>query len=234
MEGKALDWWKANKDKYSSWAEVQTGIQLYYGDHYRADRAHLEIHELRQTGPVQDYLDEIDRSNTYAKIPDRAMINIIINKLTGPLRCSMAHYEHLRENPDEWRKQLVRMDIITSELQGREKHPRQDDSKDRSKEHTFEDRVQLRGGPEKKDRSQQNSDGERVPYELKEKRKKDGLCFKCGMSNHKFDACPNKWRPSTPPFRSGPKQEPVNKMALTDKGHLRITELGSEEDSGNE
>ena len=29
MEGKALDWWKANKDKYSSWAEVQTGIQLY-------------------------------------------------------------------------------------------------------------------------------------------------------------------------------------------------------------
>ena len=41
MEGKALDWWKANKDKYSSWAEVQTGIELYYGDHHWADRAHL-------------------------------------------------------------------------------------------------------------------------------------------------------------------------------------------------
>ena len=26
MEGKALDWWKANQDKYSSWAEVETGI----------------------------------------------------------------------------------------------------------------------------------------------------------------------------------------------------------------
>ena len=119
-----------NKDKYSSWAEVQTGIDLYYGDHYRADRAHLEIHELRQTGPVQDYLNEIDRLNTYAKITDRAMINIIINKLTGPLRRSMAHYEHLREIPDEWRKQLVRMDIITTEFQRRDKHPGQDDSKD--------------------------------------------------------------------------------------------------------
>ena len=130
IQGKALDWWKANEDKYSSWAEVQTGIELYYVDHYRADRAHLEIHELRQTGPVQDYLNEIDLLNTYAKIPDRAMINIMINKLTGPLRRSMAHYEHLRENHDEWRKQLVRMDIITAEFQGRDKHPRQDDRKD--------------------------------------------------------------------------------------------------------
>ena len=47
MEGKALDWWKADKDKYASLAEGQTGIELYYGDHYRADRAHLAIHELR-------------------------------------------------------------------------------------------------------------------------------------------------------------------------------------------
>ena len=41
MEGRALDWWNANKDKYSSWAEVQTGIELYYVDHDRTDRAHL-------------------------------------------------------------------------------------------------------------------------------------------------------------------------------------------------
>ena len=139
MEGKALDWWRANKDKYAPWAEVQTGSELDYGDYYRADRAHLEIHELRQTGPVQNYLNEIDRLNNYDKIPDRAMINIIINKLTGRLRRSMAYYKHLGENPDEWRKQLVRMDIITSEFQRRDKHPRQDDSKDRGKEHTFED-----------------------------------------------------------------------------------------------
>ena len=124
MEGKALDGWKANKDKYTSWAQVKTRIELYYRDHYRADRAHLEIHELRQTGPVQDYLNEIYRLNTYAKIPERAMINIIINKLTGSLRPSMVYYEHLRENPDEWRKKLVRMDIITTEFQRRHKHPR--------------------------------------------------------------------------------------------------------------
>ena len=89
--------------KYLSLAEVQTSIELYYADHYRADEAYLEIHELRQLRHVQDYLNEIDRLNTNTKIPDRAMINIIINKLTGPLRRSIAHYEHLRENPDECR-----------------------------------------------------------------------------------------------------------------------------------
>ena len=130
MQGKALDWWKANKNKYSTWAEVQTGIQLYYGDHYQADRAHLEINELRETDQVHNYLNEIDRFNNYAKIPDRAMINIIINNVTGPLRRSMAHYEYLRENPDECSKQLVRMGIITTEFQRRDKHPCQDDSKD--------------------------------------------------------------------------------------------------------
>ena len=90
MQEKALDGWKANKDKYVSWAAVQTGIEVYYGDHYSTDRAHLYIHELRKTGSIQDYLPEIDDFNTYAKIPDRAMINIIMNKVRRPLRRSMA------------------------------------------------------------------------------------------------------------------------------------------------
>ena len=143
MEGTVLDWWKANKDKYSSWAEVQTGIGLSYVEHYHPDRVHLEIHELRETGTLQDYLNEIDRLNTYAKIPDGAIINIIINELTGGLRRSMAQYAHLRENPEECRKQLVRMNIITTEFQPRDKHLQQDDSKDRGEKRTFEDKVQV-------------------------------------------------------------------------------------------
>ena len=99
MEGKALDWWKANQNNYSSWAEVQTEVEIYYGDHYRTDRAQLQLHELGQTGPVPNYLKDIDSLNTYAKIPDRAMIDIIMNKLTGPLRRNMPDYVHLRGKP---------------------------------------------------------------------------------------------------------------------------------------
>ena len=74
------------------------------------------------------------------------MLNIIINKLTGPLRRSMVDYEHLRENPDGRSKQLVCMDIITTEFQRRDKDPHQDDQKDRGKQRTFEDGIPLKGG----------------------------------------------------------------------------------------
>ena len=163
------------------------------------------------------------------------MINIIITKLSGPLRRSMAHYEHLRGNPDQWRKQLVRMDITTTEFQRRDKHPRQDDNKDQGKKRTFEDRIQLQQGSEdKKKRSGDKRDFE--PQEEIDRRKKDGRCFKCDRKNHQASECEYGWVSQTPPrkYTSNPNQDPVNKKARTDKGHLRITELGSEEHSGNE
>ena len=184
------------------------------------------MHELSQTGPVQDYLHEIYRLNTYAKIPDRAMINTIINKVTGPLRRSMARYEHLRQNPDEWSKQLVHMDIITTEFQRRDKHPRQDDSKERSKEGTFEDRIKLKVGSEHKTKSSANK-RDFVPQDQIDSGKKESHCFKCGRKHHQASDCECGCVSQTPQMKytSNLNQEPVNKKARTDKAHLRITEL---------
>ena len=188
MDGKALDWWQAKKNEYSSCPGVQTGIGLYYRPHYCADRAHLEIHQLRQTGPVQDYVNEIDRLNTYAKIPDRAIINIIMNKLTGRLCRSMAHDDHLRENPAEWKKQLVPIDIITTEVQGRNKHHCQDDSKDRSKKRTFEDCIELKAGTEEKKKSSGNN-RDFILQDQMDRRKKENHWFKCDRKNHQASDC---------------------------------------------
>ena len=162
-------------------------------------------------------------------------MNIIINKLTGPLRRSMPHYEHLRENPDECRKPLVRMDIITTELQRRDKHSCQDDSKDRSKKHTFEDGIQLKAGSEEKKKYSGNK-RDFVLQDQRDRRKKQSRCFKCGRKYHEASDCEYDCVSQTPPLKytSNPNQEPVNKKARTDKGHLQITELGSEEDLGNE
>ena len=138
--------------------------------------------------------------NTYAKIPDRAMINIIINKLTGPLHRSMAHYEHLRENPDQWRKQLVRMDLITTKLQQRDRHPRQDNGKDRSKKRPFEDRIQLIAGSEEKKKSSGNK-RDFVPQDQIDRRKKESCCFKCGRKNHQASDCEYGCVSQTPPLK---------------------------------
>ena len=126
--------------------------------------------------------------NTYANIPDMARIYIIINDLTGPLRCSMAHYEHLRENPDEWRQQLHRMDIITSEFQRQDKHFRQDDSKDRSKNRTLPDKIQLNAGTEEKKKFR-GTKRDFVLQDQIERRKKESRCFKCGRKKHQASDC---------------------------------------------
>ena len=58
----------------------------------------------------------------------------------------------------------------------------------------------------------------------------------CGKKNHRVSECPTPATTTTPPLPSAPNshQESINKKRKFDKGHLKITELGSEEDSGNE
>ena len=90
VKGKAPHWWTPKVDKYTCWSEVQTGIQSYYGDNSSANRAHVSIHELTQSGSEQDSLNEIYRLNRDVKILEAAIIMIDINKLYCPLRCSVA------------------------------------------------------------------------------------------------------------------------------------------------
>jgi len=95
LEGKALEWWKTNRVKYTTWKEAQDGLYLYYGDHYRADRSYQKIIDLRQTGTVRDYLTELDSLNACTSIPEAQLINVILNELAPKLRGHMAHYEQL-------------------------------------------------------------------------------------------------------------------------------------------
>jgi len=43
LEGEALDWWKANKNKYETWQEARDGMALYYGD------------QISQTDHIKNY-----------------------------------------------------------------------------------------------------------------------------------------------------------------------------------
>ena len=126
------------------------------------------------------------------------------------------------------------MDIITTAVQCRDKYPRRDISKDQSKKRTIQDSIQLKAGSEEKNESSGNN-REFVPQDQIDRRKKESLCFKCGRKNYQASECEYGWVSETPPLKytSNHNQEPVNKKARTDKGHLGITELGCEEDSGN-
>lgn len=67
----------------------------------------MEMTEFIQFECVEVYLDANDRSNSYTKIADAVRMNIRINKPSGTLGYSMAHYEHEGSNHTESRNKLV-------------------------------------------------------------------------------------------------------------------------------
>ena len=69
-----------------------------------------------------------------------------------------------------------------------------------------------------------------------DRRMKQRRCIKCDRKHHQASDCEYGCVSQTPPLKytSNPNQEPVNEKARTDKGHLRITAVGSEEHSGKE
>ena len=83
--------WKSNKHRFNAWREVADASKEYYSYYYEPDRAFNEINDLKQTGTVQKYLNDIDRLNVYAKMTHYHLINIILNGITPRLRQAMAH-----------------------------------------------------------------------------------------------------------------------------------------------
>ena len=139
----------------------------------------------------------------------------------------MAHYEDLRSNPSKWKEKLLHIDFITTEFQKKEQDNR---SKGQGKKRGLDERIQLRGG----ESGSEKKKGEFVTKEVWDKRKIEVRCMKCGRSNHQARDCKAASRAKTPTSLDSANQEPVQKKRKFDRGHLKITELGAEEDSGIE
>ena len=95
-EGDAFEWLKFNKYRFNAWEDVKEAIREYHGDYYKLYRAFNEISDLKETGTVQKYMNDIDRLNVYLKMTDHHLINIIWNGITPRLCQAIAHYEDLR------------------------------------------------------------------------------------------------------------------------------------------
>jgi len=205
-EGKALEWWKANRHRYQEWSEVKEILRGYYGDHYQADKAYNDIVALKQTGSVQKYLNDLDKLNVYTEMTDHHLINIILNGIPSRLRLAMAHYEDLRSNPMRWKQKLLEMDVATTEFHHKDSNAK---NEDKGKKHSFEDRTQLKRGDEPKDKP---TFGESVFNSTKDKRRKEERCIKCGRKGHFLCDCKTGWRAKTlPPFIPNPTTKPALK-----------------------
>ena len=94
----------------------------------------------------------------------------------------------------------------------------------------MEERVQLRGA----DTRSEKKKGEFVPKEVQDKQKVEGSCMKCRRNNHQARNYKTPTRAKTPSFPDSAHQELVQNKRKFNCRHLKITELGSKEDSENQ
>ena len=127
------------------------------------------------------------------------------------------------------------MDVINKEFQTCNRpvlQPKHNQIREKGKKRLFYYRVYLRGGLERSG----DKEKEWIVVEQKDKRRKDRQGVRCGLSNHKIEACLNQWR-KTPPFlKPNMSIQLPTKKTCTDLEKFCITEMGSEEDeqSGKE
>ena len=150
---------------------------MYYGNHYKPDRTFNKLRDLKQTGTVQKYLNDIDRLNVYAKMTDHNLIYIIVNSITSRLRQPMVHSKDLHKNGSKWKKKLLHMDFITIKFQKKKQH---NISKGQRKKRCLEERVQLKVG----ESGAGKKESEFVPKAVWDKQKVEGRCMKRGRRNH--------------------------------------------------
>ena len=154
-------------------------------------------------------------------------MNIILNDITPRLCQAIAHCEDLHSAPCKWKEELLHIDFITTEFQNREQDNR---SKGWRKKCGLEEGVQVR----RKESSGEKKKREFVLKEVCDKRILEGRYMKCGRNNHQARDCKAPSIAKTPLSLSKANQEPVQKKKKFDIGLLKIKELGSEEDAGNE
>ena len=158
-EADALEWWKSIKHRFNTWEEGKDAIRQYYSDHYKLDRAFNEISDLKQTGTVQKYLNDIDRLNIYTKMTDHYLIKIILNGITPYLSQAMAHYKDLHSDTSNCKKKFLNMDFITTNFQKKEPDNR---SQGQGKKLVLDKRIQLKGG----ELGSEKKNGKFVPKEV--------------------------------------------------------------------
>ena len=99
-------------------------IGEFYGDYCKPERTFNNISDLKQTGTVQKYLNDIDGLNVYAKLTAHHLINIILNCIILRLCQGVAHCEDLCSDLSKWKEKLLNMDFITNEFHKREQDNR--------------------------------------------------------------------------------------------------------------
>ncbi|KAH0611813.1 uncharacterized protein H6S33_011078 [Morchella sextelata] len=197
--GSAANFWRnfterlAVDSSIGTWERFKQELRTQYGNRTSQEQAKQKMDKLRQTGPIDDYINEMQNLEWDARVGPVVMRSMILIGINSSLEQRLSNAIEEPGDFVDWLAWVRKVGPKDHEVKARKEILRGKDTVKPREEKTERRKSRNNANPRKTfpalANNSKTSDDLGVTKEEKEKWQKEGKCFRCGRDNHFVKDC---------------------------------------------
>ena len=198
FSGSVLGWWRGVRAQFSTSEQALLALKDAYGDPFQKDRNFHKLQTLKQTGSITAFFNEVERLNLHVGLDRQTLRTMLGPALKEEVRTALAGVPYDLSSFEEWKRTATRIGIQQEFSQTRTTRPtapRPAAPTTEPTKATYPTRPPRPtfNKPQPSQSSAAQPSRPKVPEAVVERRKKEGVCLKCGKQNHRASECRTGW-----------------------------------------
>jgi len=181
--------WSKGEEGYQTWEDFERAIRARFKDHMEKKNAQEKFKRSKQTGRLSEYISHMQSLNLVAGYPERIEWETVYDGLKPKLKEMWAMKDSRPKDLQARYNQLVKLSAVLDDIESEQRRSAGDgDKKKKEKEKEKGKGKEKENKPSSKPQKEVKSKA-RVPTEIWSRRRKDGLCMRCGSGKHLIKDC---------------------------------------------